>query len=431
VNESKQANDPDEKRIADESLRQFLVFYSLFAVHHLLSTVHAMFDPVRKLSLMIVAGEPSGDAHAAALVRALRDAAPAVHLEFFGATGPLLRAAGVDSVVNSDDLSILGLLEIGRALPKFWRAFKELKHAALERKPDAVILVDWPDFNLRLARSLHRRGLKVIYYISPQLWAWRSHRAKTIQRDVDLMLAILPFEPAWYAQRGVTHVEFVGHPLAGEVLARYGREEFCRFNDLNPARPVVSLLPGSRRKELERILPPMLDAAALISQQRPDVQFVLVVAPSRSTKEAKDIVNAWSGAASLPNTLRITQHETREALLASDAAALASGTVTLEAALLGTPMVIVYKESAINWHVLGKLITTDHYGLVNLIAGRRIMTELIQNELNGARLASELIPLLEPQRNQEIRSLLHDVAHQLGEGGASRRAAEAVLRLLS
>lgn len=382
----------------------------------------------KRLSLMIVAGEPSGDAHAAALVRALRDAAPAVHFEVFGATGPLLRAAGVDSVVNSDDLSILGLLEIGRALPKFWRAFKELKRAALERKPDAVILVDWPDFNLRLARSLHRRGLKVIYYISPQLWAWRSHRAKTIQRDVDLMLAILPFEPGWYAHRGVTHVEFVGHPLAGEVLTRYGREEFCRFNDLDPARPIISLLPGSRRNELKRILPPMLDAAALVSERRPDVQFVLAVAPSRSPKEAKEIIGRRNSSLPLAESIRIVHHETREALAASNGAAVASGTVTLEAALLGTPMVIVYKESAINWHTLGRLITADHYGLVNLIAGRRIVTELMQNELNGTRLASELLPLLENQRNHDIRSLLLDVGHQLGEGGASRRAAEAVLR---
>ena len=378
-----------------------------------------------RLNLMIVAGEPSGDAHAAALVRALRDATPEVRLEAFGATGPLMRAAGVDSVVNSDDLSILGLLEIGRALPKFWRAFRALKRAALERKPDAVILVDWPDFNLRLARSLHRRGLKVIYYISPQLWAWRSYRASTIQRDVDLMLAILPFEPAWYARRGITHVEFVGHPLAGEVHARYGREEFCRFNDLDATRPIISLLPGSRRKELDRILPPMLDAAALISDERPEVQFVLVVAPSRPIKEAKDIISAWTGA--VP-TLRITQHETREALLASDAAALASGTVTLEAALLGTPMVIVYRESAINWHTLGRLITIDHYGLVNLVAGKRIVTELMQRELNGARLASELIALLDHRRNKEVRGLLHEVADQLGEGGASHRAAEAVLQ---
>ena len=282
----------------------------------------------------------------------------------------------------------MGLLEIGRVLPKFWRAFKTLKQAAIERKPDAVILVDWPDFNLRLARSLHRRGLRVIYYISPQLWAWRSYRVKTIKRDVDLLLTILPFERDWYARRGVTQVEFVGHPLAGEVEARYGREDFCRSHDLDPARPIISLVPGSRHKELHRILPAMLDAAALISDSRSDVQFVVVVAPSRTPDEVRNIIRARTAASPLPEVLRIVDHETREAIAASDAAAVASGTVTLEAALLGTPMVVVYKESAINWHLLGRLISTDHYGLVNLIAGERIMTELMQDELNGERLAA-------------------------------------------
>src|SRR3989440_3976843 len=175
------------------------------------------------LRLMIVAGEPSGDAHAAALVRALRAEAPGVEFEFFGATGALMREAGVESVVRSDDLAILGLVEIARVLPKFWRAFQTLKSTSVERRPDAVILVDWPDFNLRLARTLHRRGLRVIYYISPQLWAWRAHRVRQVRRDVDLLLAILPFEPDWYAQRGVAHVEFVGHPLAGAVHARFDR----------------------------------------------------------------------------------------------------------------------------------------------------------------------------------------------------------------
>jgi lipid-A-disaccharide synthase len=375
---------------------------------------------------MIVAGEPSGDAHAAALVRALREAAPESHMDVFGATGPLMRAAGVESVIQSDALGILGLLEIGRALPKFWRAFNKLKQAAIERKPEAVILVDWPDFNLRLARSLHRRGLRVIYYISPQLWAWRSYRLKTIKRDVDLLLTILPFERDWYAKRGVTQVEFVGHPLAGEVEARHGREDFCRSHNLDPARPIISLVPGSRRKELHRILPEMLHAAALIAVSRPDVQFVVVVAPSRSPDEAREII-ARSAAATLHEVLRIAHHETREALATADAAAVASGTVTLEAALLNTPMVIVYKESAINWHILGRLITTDHYGLVNLIAGERIVTELMQDELNGERLAAELMLLLDDQRNQTLRDRLHDVAHQLGESGASRRAAERIL----
>ncbi|MBA3513059.1 MAG: lipid-A-disaccharide synthase [Pyrinomonadaceae bacterium] len=383
--------------------------------------------PSTRHKLMIVAGEPSGDAHAAALVCALREAASESRIDVFGATGPSMRAAGVDSVIQSDDLAILGLLEIGRALPKFWRAFTKLKQAAIEGKPEAVILVDWPDFNLRLARSLHRRGLRVIYYISPQLWAWRSYRSKTIKRDVDLLLTILPFEPDWYAKRGVTQVEFVGHPLAGEVEARYGREDFCRFHSLDPSRPIISLLPGSRRKELHRILPEMLNAAALISVSQPDVQFVVAVAPSRTPGEAREIIAARSATVTLPEVLRIAHHETREALAASDAAAVASGTVTLEAALLGTPMVIVYKESAINWHLLGRLINTDHYGLVNLIAGERIVTELMQNKLNGERLAAELMLLLDDRRNQTVRRRLHEVAHQLGEGGASRRVAERIL----
>src|SRR4030095_9397887 len=175
---------------------------------------------------MIIAGEPSGDAHEARVGRALHENDGGNSLKFFGATGPLMRAVGVESIINSDELAILGLVEIGGALPKFWRAYKALKKAALERKPEAVILVDWPDFNFRLARSLHRRGLKIIYYISPQLWAWRSHRVRNIERDVDLLLAILPFEPDWYAGRGVKHVEFVGHPLAGEVHSSYTRDEF-------------------------------------------------------------------------------------------------------------------------------------------------------------------------------------------------------------
>jgi lipid-A-disaccharide synthase len=381
---------------------------------------------------MIVAGEPSGDAHAAALVDALRRVEPEAKFEFFGATGPLLRAAGVQSIVSTDDLGIVGLLEIGSALPKFWRAYKLLKQAAIERKPDAVILVDWPDFNFKLARALHRHGLKVIYYISPQLWAWRSYRIRNVRRDVNLLLSILPFEQEWYAERGVEQVEFVGHPLAGEVQSRYDRAEFCRQTKLDPRLPIISLLPGSRRKEIERILPPMLEAAALIADRRPEVQFVVVVAPSRSSDEVRDIVRAQRATPlPLPSCLHIVAGRSREALAASDVAAIASGTATLEAALLGTPMVVVYKESLINWHTLGNLISTDHYGLVNLVADERVATELMQDDLNGERLANELLSLLDKERNAAMRRRLHEVAHQLGEGGASRRAADYVLNAVN
>jgi lipid-A-disaccharide synthase len=381
---------------------------------------------MKSLRLMIVAGEASGDTHAAALVRALRAAAPETQFEFFGSTGQQMRAAGVDSAVKADDLAIMGLWEIGRALPKFWRAFRDLKRAATSRQPHAAILVDWPDFNLRLARWLHRRHVPVIYYVSPQIWAWRSHRARNIKRDVDLLLSILSFEKEWYRARGITHVEYVGHPLAGEVHAVYDRAEFCRRHRLDASRPIVALLPGSRHKELMRILPPMLDAASLISKQSATVQFVLVVAPNRDPKEAQAIIAAKCGP-ELKDALRVVHHETRETLAAADAAAIASGTATLEAALLGTPLVIVYKASVVNWRLLGSLITAEHFGLVNLIAGRRLATELIQNQFTGESLARELNALLAPDRNASMRTELRSVAAQIGAPKASEVAARTIL----
>jgi lipid-A-disaccharide synthase len=379
-----------------------------------------------RYQLMIVAGEPSGDAHGAALVNALRSVAPEVEFECFGATGPLLRAAGVETIVNSDSLAIMGIVEVARVFPKFLRAFRELKSTAVKRTPNAVVLVDWPEFNLRLATALHRRGLKVIYYISPQLWAWRPRRVKNVKRDIDLLLSILPFEAEWYQAQGVKHVEFVGHPLSGEVVARFGRDEFCRQHGLDPTRPIVSFLPGSRHKELQRILPPMLDAIEVISRDRREVQFVIVVAPSRTVEETKGIISQNTN----ERPLLLVHHQTREALAASDAAAVASGTATLEAALVETPMVIVYKESAINWHTLGRLITAEHYGLANLVAGKRLVTELMQNEFTGDRLAAELLSLLDEERNSSMRIQLSEVAHRLGEPGASKRAAEKILSAL-
>jgi lipid-A-disaccharide synthase len=380
---------------------------------------------------MIVAGEPSGDAHAAALVSALKEAATNIDFEFFGATGPLMRAAGVDTIINSDSLAIMGILEVGRVLPRFIRAFWTLKAAATQRCPDAIVLVDWPEFNLRLATSLRRQGFKIVYYISPQLWAWRPRRVNNIKRDVDLLLSILPFEAEWYKERGVEHVEFVGHPLSGEVKAHLTRDQFCERHQLDPSRPIISFLPGSRHKELVRILPPMLDAIAMIYRERTDVQFVLVVAPSRSLEEAREIVSKQSETKDLHSIITLVHHGTRDALAASDVAAVASGTATLEAALLGTPMVIVYKTSAINWHTLGRLIEVEHYGLVNLVAGKRVATELMQNDLSGGTLALELLNLLEPKQNQTMRTELSRISERLGEPGASRKAARVILEELA
>jgi len=381
-----------------------------------------------RFKLMLVAGEPSGDAHSATLVRALREAAPHVEFEFFGATGPLMRAEGVDTTVNSDSLAIMGIMEVARVFPRFIRAFRTLKVAALKRKPDAVVLVDWPEFNLRLASSLHRQGIKVIYYISPQLWAWRPKRVNKIKRDVDLLLAILPFEVDWYQARGVEHIEFVGHPLTGEVKAHVSREEFCLQNSLDPTRPIISFLPGSRHKELVRILPPMLDAIELIAAKRSDVQFVLVVAPSRKPEEATQIVSHHRGAATFLSRVKMVHHKTRDAVAASDVAAVASGTATLEAALLGTPMVIVYKLSPLTYALGRPFVKLDTFGMANLVAGRRVVPELIQADFTPERVAAEAIPLLtDPAKASAMRAALREVREKLGEPGASRRAAEAVL----
>jgi lipid-A-disaccharide synthase len=380
--------------------------------------------------LMIVAGEASGDAHAASLVRALREHAPSASFEFFGGTQGRMRAEGVETIVRTDDLAITGLVEIARALPRFRRAYRELKRAALERRPAAVVLVDWPDFNLRLARSLRSRGLRVIYYVSPQLWAWRGYRVRAVRRDVDLLLALLPFEPAWYEARGFSRVEFVGHPLASEVRRLDNRAEFCLRHGLDPALPVVALLAGSRRKELQRILPPMLEAARAVARARAGAQFVVALAPTRAPEEAEAIISAVYGAVDSGVALRVVSGETRDALSAADAAAVASGTATLEAALSETPLVVVYRESAINWHVLGGLISVEHYGLVNLVAGRRLVAELMQYDFTPAALARELLRLLDPTVNAKTRAALREATAPLRAGDASRRAAGAVLRAL-
>jgi len=265
----------------------------------------------------------------------------------------------------------------------------------------------------------------VIYYISPQLWAWRPGRVSKIKENVDLLLSILPFEVEWYKAHGVDHVEFVGHPLSGEVTARFGREEFCRRNDLDPARAIVSFLPGSRQKEVERILPPMLDTIEELRSVRPDVQAVIVVAPSRSVQETYELMARHQAQGAT-----LVQQQTREALAASEAAAVASGTATLEAALLETPMVVVYKESPVNWHTLGRLITVQHYGLVNLVAGKEIARELMQDDLTGENLGHELLKLLEAERNRKARESLKDVKTKLGDPGASERAARLIISFL-
>src|SRR5215471_2222751 len=355
---------------------------------------------------MLVAGEASGDKHGAALAFALRNLSAGREIELFGCGGKEMRAAGVETVVDSLKLGIIGIPEIVRALPKFYTAYRRLVSAANARQADAVVLIDWPDFNLRLARRLNREGFKVVYYISPQVWAWRKYRVRAIRRSVRRMLVILPFEEEFYRREGVA-VEYVGHPLSGAVRVTRSREEFACVHGLDARRPIIALLPGSRQKELFYHLPMMVEAAARLEKAPIDwaaagnlersleysdrtwngPQFVM---PLASTVERSE-VQAMLGPAP---RISLIEHDGYNALGHALAAVVASGTATVEAALLGVPMVVVYKGSELNWRLIRPLIKLDTFGMANLIAGERIVPELIQHEATPDRIVSEMVAIL-------------------------------------
>ena len=381
----------------------------------------------QKQKIMLIAGEASGDTHAAKLVKSLRESAPNTNFEFFGATGEKMRRANVETIVRADDLSIVGLPEIACALPMFWNVFRKLKKAAVERRPDVVIFVDFPEFNLKLAKSLKKKNLKTVYYISPQLWAWRGYRLKFIKRDVDLLLTILPFEENWYRKRGFDRVKYVGNPSANEIKSTLTREQFCEKHEINSSKPIITLLPGSRHKEIVRILPILFETALLMQKKNPDLQFIIALAATRKFSEIDSAIDKLENR---PKNLFTVQNETHEALNASDAAAVTSGTATLEAAIIGTPFAIVYKTSAFNWRTIRPLISVEHFGLVNLIAEQRVVTELFQHDFTPETLSAELFRLLKPENNREMREQLSEIKNILGHGGASKRAAEAILEIL-
>jgi lipid-A-disaccharide synthase len=375
-------------------------------------------DPER---LMIVAGEASGDRHGAKLVTALRRLQPDRQLEFFGAGGDEMRAEGVETIVDSREVAIMGALEVARALPRFLRAFADLRKAANARHPRLVILIDWPEFNLRLARRLNRDRHRVIYYISPQLWAWRSYRIAIVREHVEKMLVILPFEQSFYARHGVD-VTYVGHPLLDSIEIRQSRDSFRSRLGIGPDQRLIALLPGSRESEIRYILPPLLETASRLSRTRGDLRFVLVLAPS--------IAREQLGYA-IPDSVIVESGDSSSALAASDLAVAASGTATLEAAILGTPLIVVYRSSRLNWRIFWPLINVPFVGMPNLIAGRQIVPELLQDALNPERLEGEIIRLIDNSASLETqREELRKIRETLGESDASTRAAESVLKAL-
>ena len=383
----------------------------------------AIRNPQSAIKVMIVAGEASGDKHGAKLAAALKSLRPDLSFEFFGAGGDEMRAAGVETLVDAREVAIMGALEVAKALPKFLRVFRRLREAAKNLKPDLVVLIDWPEFNLRLAKRLRQDGHRVVYYISPQIWAWRSYRIRGIRRDVEKMLVILPFEQDYYRQRGI-EVEYVGHPLLDSVRVTSTREAFCAAHKLDSAKPIVALLPGSRHSELKYILPPMLETAAKLQQTNPHIQLILPLARTFNREEIT------AETAPLSN-LTLIEHDTYNAIASADLAVVASGTATLETAIIGTPLIIVYRASALNWRIFWPLINTEFVGMPNLIAGREIAPELLQDDLNADRLSKETVAYLNtPARLAQARSELAKVRDKLGEANASERAAKQILAML-
>ncbi len=379
------------------------------------------------MRLLISAGEASGEMYGAQLISALRRRVP--ELEAFGVGGEGMRAAGCRTVVDAAGIAVVGLGEVVRHLPRIWTRFRRLLRAIDIERPDAAVLIDFPDFNFRLARELHRRRVPVIYYVSPQLWAWRPGRIELVRCYVRKMLVIFPFEEQWYRERGVD-AEFVGHPLCESPTPSLSRDELAASTHLNASKPWIALLPGSRRREVEANLPPMLQAAALMGSQ---CDYVLPVA-STLDWEWMDAQVARAGAGRSIG-LSLTR-DVRAALRHSRAAIVASGTATVEAALVGTPFVMVYRVSRLTWTLGRRLVKVPRFAMVNLIAGREVVPELVQSEFTAKNVAARVQQILNDTAARErMLAGLAEVRARLCGGccgqSASDRAAVGVLKAIA
>jgi lipid-A-disaccharide synthase len=371
-------------------------------------------------SILISAGEASGDMYAARLAAALRERVP-VHL--FGMGGPRMREAGVEIVADYREVHVLGITEVLAKIPSLVRVLGRLSREARRRKPALAILTDFPGFHLRLARKLKNQGVPSVYFICPQFWAWRPWRANLVRRRFVRGLCIFPFEQEWYRARGVA-ADFIGHPLVGEVRATRTREQFAADHGLDPARPIVAILPGSRPGEFRQHLPRILPACASVGPSR-GAQFVLALAPGLTTAEIAPYLGS-----DFP--VKVIEGSTYDAVAAADVAIVSSGTATVETALLGTPMIVVYRVAPFTAAVARRLVRTPMFAMVNLIAGRRVVPELIQDDLTPERLALEAARLLDsPTERNRMREDLAEVRAKLGAAGAIDRAADIIAAMLA
>lgn len=370
--------------------------------------------------IMISCGEPSGDLYAGALTEALRAQRPGV--EVFGFGGERLRAAGGRIVGDYHGLAVTGLTEALRVVPQSLRMLRRLTAEARSQRPDVLVVIDFPDFNFRLLSAVKRLGIPVVYYVTPQIWAWRQGRMKTMQRLVDLALPIFPFEEALYQRAGVP-VRFVGHPLVDMAVSETPRDALLAEAGLDPSRPVVALLPGSRHNELHRLLPVMVDAVPRIRAAVPAVQFLVACAPNLDA-------SAFAPLRALPAPSALMVGRTDDVLAASDVVVTASGTATVQAALHARPMVVLYKLSPLTYSLGRRFVSVDTYAMANLVAGERVVPELIQDACTPERVADEIVALLtDRERWQRVHLRLAETRAKLGAPGATGRAAEAVLNV--
>ena len=372
--------------------------------------------------ILMVAGEVSGDLHGAHLMEAIRQIDPDV--QFFGMGGEALDRAGMKLLYHHRALSVVGLTEVVFKLGPILRALQGLKRSLDRERPDLVILIDFPDFNFRLAKSAHRRGIPVLYYISPQVWAWRPGRVKLIARWVRKMIVFFPFEVPIYERAGVD-VEWIGHPLMDSVKPSLSKEEALKKFDLDPSRQTVALLPGSRESEVKRLLPILLDAGHLLQKQLPHLQFVI----PKAFGLPKAAFSPWLQKTSLP--VKVVEEATYDAMNVSDLLITASGTATLEGGILGKPMVIVYKVSHPSYLIGRLLVHVDHIGMVNLVVGKGVVPELLQKDANPERIAKEALSILkDPGLRNRMTESMKEVRQKLWKPGAVQQAARIACSLL-
>jgi lipid-A-disaccharide synthase len=390
-------------------------------------------------TIFISAGEASGEHYGALLIEALkrqlaaRNEPPAA---FFGMGGERMAAAGLDCIVRSEDMAVMGITEVVRHLPRIYAEFRKLKQSIRDRRPDVAVLIDFPDIHFKLAEELHRLGVPVIFFVSPQLWAWKKHRIKLVQRYVDRMLVIFPFEEPFYRERGV-QAEFVGHPLAELPQPSISREQFALENRLEPDRTWISLLPGSRPKEILDNLPEMLEAAWNLTDREGkdhcEFEFMVPLAPTLTAEQRAEVLTLVEECA-CGLDIRLVD-DARAALFHARASVVASGTATVEAALIGNPFVVVYRVSALTYAIARRVVTVPHVAMANLIAGKRVVPELIQHDFTATNIVQQVEPLLPdgPAREsmmEELRAIRNLLATGKPEtGGAIERVAAITLEV--